>query len=222
MNKKGVQALGKYKNKLGLEGIPRIAEIRPQKTGLFFTKADEFKHLTDTLKEWRRQRISLAVFIEDEELQEAVLSDLYKLRDLVDAELREERSKPAQEQIKPFIGRREYFLKETFPYEEGQLLAWQAPVSEQRDFYFVNLEGVCRITFHNGAVIKLTLELKESGLFSIGWRSAGDMSGTDESIAKNIKVEKDKAREIKFLTPKQAGRISIFNHISDVVDYVPV
>lgn len=102
---------------MGLEGISRIKEVRPKKIPFFFGKVDEFVHLADTLKEWRRVRISLADYVEDDTHREEILKDLYKLRDWIALELREELSRPSNDQLQEFIDRREYFLKETFPYD---------------------------------------------------------------------------------------------------------
>lgn len=210
-----------YRNKLGLEGIPRIEEIRPQEIPFFFGKADEFVHFADTLKEWRREKKSLADYIEDYAHREAILKDLYRLRDLIALELREELSKPASEQLQAFIERREYFLKETILYEEGRLLAWEAPEEREDRFDFEQLKGFCVLTYQDGAIIKLKLQLEEAGLFSIGWKDAWEMGDKIEPIGQQISADSSKTEIIKLPTPKRSGTIHIFNHTRKTVELVP-
>lgn len=210
-----------YRNKLRLEGISRIEEARPKSIPFFFGRADEFVHFADTLKDWRRERKSLADYIEDRAHREAILKDLYRLRDLIALELREELSKPGSEQLQAFIDRRDYFLKETIPYEEGRLLAWEEPDEREDRFDFEQLKGFCILTYQDGAVTKLKLQLEEAGLFSIGWKDAWEMGDKVEPIGHQIRADSSKTEIIKLPTPKRSGTIHIFNHTRKAVELVP-
>lgn len=195
--------------------------MRPEKPPFFFGKADEFVYFADTLKEGRRAEKSLADYVEDQEHREAILKDLYRLRDWIALELKEELSKPAREQLQAFIERREFFLKETVPYEEGQLLAWQAPKEREDRFDFEQLKGFCILTYQEGAVIKLKLRFDEAGIFSVGWKDAWDMGEKVEPIGQKIKADSSKTEIIKFPTPKRSGTIHIFDHTRKTVELVP-
>lgn len=211
-----------YKNKLGLEGIPRIEEMRPKRIPFFFGKVDEFVHLADTLKEWRRARKSLADYVEDHAHREETLKDLYKLRDWIALELREELSKPSNDQLHEFIERREYFLKETVPYEESRLLSWEAPQEAENIFDFEQLKGYCVLTYRDSGVVKLKLQLEEAGTFLVGWQDAWNMSKEVEIIREKIKSDGSKTEIIRFLTPKKNGTIYIFNNTRKAEDLIPV
>ncbi len=222
--------MGKYKNKLGLQGIPRIKEIIPQDIGLFFglfyEGDDEFIHFADTLKEWKRQRISLADFIEDEAHREAVLRDLYHLRDSIALELRDAMTRQGQPMAYEghrYFERREYFLRETFPYEEGRLLSWEPPIEREDIFHFELLKGFCVLTRQHGAVTKLRLQLQESGIFSIGWKQAGDVGEEVEPIEKEFRIDSLKTAVIvPIKPPKRSGTIFILNHTRKATERVPV
>lgn len=217
--------MARYKNKLGLSGIPRIEELCPEAVSFFEPKTDEFIHIAETLKGWKRIRKSLADCIEDEEHRNALLADLYSLRDWIALELRAEQRKPPKEQSLNFIERRDYFLTQTVPYEESQLLAWEAPIVREIPFDFVKFRGCCFLTYQQGAAVKLRLELEESGLFSLYWKDAGHAgkaSEPGEPIAKEIKLDSGKTRNFNFANPKRNGTIYIHNHTRKVLERVPL
>jgi len=214
--------LGKYKNKLRLEGIARIEELRPQKVGLFFGKADEFVHIADTLKALKRQRKSLTDYIENAEHRDAILRDLYRLRDLIALELAEERAKPSTEQLQTFIDRRDYFLGTTVPFEESQLLAWEPPPESESRFDLEQCKGFCLLTYQNGVLTKLRLQFEESGVFSIGWKQVGEKTEKIESIEKDLQVKGNFAVTINLRPPKEGGTIYISDHTRNVIERVPV
>ena len=182
---------------------------------------DEFKHLTDILKEWKRQRKSLADYVEDEGHHEAVLRDLYKLRDLADSELREEQGKRTEAQVKKFIGRREYFLKITVPYEEGRLLGWQAPIVEKNRFDFVNLKGFCFLTRQDGAVTTISFELEETEIEAIFWKN-GATQETETFFKRGVAVNRSVPSSINFDPPKTSGELLIVKHTPDAIERVPL
>lgn len=214
-----------YKNKLGLLGIPSIEELRPQKIGLFFGKVDEFVHIAFTLKQWKRDRKSLADYVEDEGHRDAVLEDLHRLFDIAKDEIIKEKAKPSDKRVDELIENRKYFLEVIYAYEESKLLAWEAPLSTEALFDFENIQGRCYLTLQGGAVTKLRLELEESGLFSLYWKQAGDCGKTGasgEPIAKEIRIESGKGRVINLLRPMQGGMIYIHDHTRKAVERVPV
>lgn len=215
--------MAKYKNKLGLQGIPRIEAVRPQNVGFLSGRSDEFVHIADTLKDWKRQRKSLADYAEDEGHRDALLKDLYQLQDWVALELDEEKNKPAEERAVRFIQRREYFLKVTLPYEEGRLLSWEPQIEREDPFQFDQLKGFCVLTRQHGAVTKLRLQLEETGVFSIGWKQAGDIGKEVEPIEKEFRVDSLKTAVIvPIKPPRRSGAIFIINHTRKATERVPV
>lgn len=214
--------MGKYKNKLGLEGIARIEELRPQKVGLFFGRADEFVHIADTLKGLKRQRKSLTDYIENAEHRDAILRDLYRLRDLIALELAEERAKPSTEQLPAFIDRRDYFLATTVPFEESQLLAWEPPPESESRFELDQHKGFCLLTYQNGALTKLKLQFEKSGVFSIDWKQAGENAEKIEPIEKELHVKANLAVTVNLRPPREGGTIYISNRTRNVIERVPV
>lgn len=218
--------MGKYKNKLGLKGIPRIKELIPNDigffSGLFSGENDEFVHIADTLKTWKRKRKSLADYVEDEEHREDLLDDIYKLRDWVALEIRYEKTRLIEDQSQRFIDRREYFISDTVPYEEGRLLSWEPHIDKEEPFRLRENKGQCILTYQNGAVTKLRLEMQEFGIFSIGWKQAGDVGQESEPIEQKLQIQSGQAVIIKLLPPKNSGAIYILNHTRNVFDRVPL
>jgi len=215
---------GVYRNALGLSGMPRIEELRVKDGWSIGAKVDEFVHIADSLKEWKRQRKSLADYAEDEEHKEALLRDLYELRDWIALELREEKSKSSEDQSQRFIERREYFLSDTVPYEEGRLLSWEPQVEDKEQFPLDNLRGDCFITYQAGAVTKLRLELRETGLISIGWKQAGDIGEEKKVFEEDVNYD---GRRVALLSvgispPRKSGDFYIRNRTRNTFDRVPV
>lgn len=221
--------MGKYKNKLGFEGIPRINEIVPKDIGfwfgLFYDADDEVRYFADTLREWKRQRKCLADYVQDEEHRQALLRDLYRLQDWMSIQLRSAQAlqgQPMAEQSRYYLERRDVFLRETFPYEEGRLLSWEPPIERDEPFNFEQLKGFCVLTYQSGAVTKIRLQLQEAGLFSVGWKEAGSISEEVESIENEMRIDGSAAVIIKLQKPKKSGTIYILNHTRKAVERVPV
>lgn len=210
---------GVYKNALGLRGISRIEELRVKES---WEAVDEFVHIADTLKQWKRKRKSLADYVEDENHREDLLDDIYKLRDWISLEIRYEKTRQIEDQNQRFIDRREYFLSDTVPYEEGRLLSWEPHIDKEDSLRLRENKGHCILTYQNGAVTKLRLEMQESGIFSIGWKQAGEIGEEGEPIEKKVQIQRGQAVVLKLSQPKWSGTIYILNHTRNVFDRVPL
>lgn len=214
---------GVYVNALGLKGIPSIDELRVKDAWSIGADVDEFVHIADTLKNWTRSGKSLAAYVEDEDHREALLKDLYSLKERADFDLEEEDKRSAGDKVSDVSLRRKTFLNETFPYQKGQLLAWEPPIERKSPFKFRELKGRCIFTYsQDGAVTKLKLELQETGVFSVSWRQAGDVGEKMELIEGDIKIDDGTVKTIKFSTPKRSGTLFIRNLTRKAVERVPV
>ena len=210
-----------YKNLLGLQALPDIDELALEEKK-FSSKNDEFVYILKVLKGWKRKNKSLADFVTSQEQRDALLSDLDKLKDKARRDIKRENKKEATEGVIKVIERREIFLQETFPYEEGRLLSWEPPIEMDRPFDFYHLKGLCVLTYQSGAVTKIRLQLQEAGLFSVGWKEAGSISEEEEAIKNEMRIDGSAAVTIKLQKPKKGGTIYIRNHTRKVVERVPV
>ena len=175
--------------------------------GLFDGADDEFIHITNTLEQWKQQRKCLADFVTDEDHRDALLRDLYKLKKLKELELK---SGELQKISDRGTVRVENFLKEIMPYEEGMLLAWEGTTDRESRFDFERFGGFCILTYQNGAVSKLRLELQDKGLYYVAWIQADDIGQEKKPIAEGIKIDKAAPFIIQLAEPKRSGTFLIY------------
>lgn len=211
-----------YKNRLGLQGISQIKELRPQAVGLFWGAVDEFVYFADVLKWLKREGKSLADYLESEEHRAATLNDIYRLRDMVALALQEYKAEPIGEQSPEFVERREYFLSQTVPYEESKLLAWEAPLKEQKTFSFQHIRGHYALVYDaNKAVIEIGLCFYDKGNYSVGWVEAGDQRDKPELI-ETLRGEDLTVKVIRFSAPKESGTFYISDLKRNIIERLPV
>lgn len=211
-----------YKNKLGLEAIPFIEGMQARPGvffGIFDNEDDEFIHIADTLEQWRQNGKSLADHVRDEAHRKALLFDLYHLEKLKRLELKEG---GIQSLSINATDRIECFLQKTLPYEEGMLLSWEAPTERESRFDFEKLRGFCLLTYQNGAVSKLRLELQDNGLYFVAWVQAGDIGEEKKPIADNIKIDSAAPCIIQLAEPKRSGTFLVYRQTNKLeVEEIP-
>lgn len=160
-----------YKNRLGLTGIPRIEELRPQRLGFFSSgKDDEFVSIADSLENWQLERKSLADFVQDETHKKALIDDLVQLKRKAEKDIITEEKRPTDEQVPDLILRRRTFIK-IAESEITRLQGWK-PVSKEEapiNFREFNAKAICVLSTEGARkfAISATVYIHEEGEFII-------------------------------------------------------
>ncbi len=142
------------------------------------------------------------------------------MRDSIDLEVREARSLQGDlfwSESPLYFAIRDYFLEKTFPYEEGQLLAWEAPIQAHNYFDLVDIGGQCLIVHLDGAVTRIAFQFQElESTYDIFWEDSTTGEKDDgywEDANVNI---------VGFKTPKTSGELVIIDQTRGITEYVPL